>query len=663
MSHPEVDKSQGPADSNQHINLYDGTLIWPLLFEPPADRAKALGGDTEKLLNELVTHMTKETKESGLWRSKRQAYPSRTIANGKGGTDGTTNHDSEAEYAEFVYFHPFVREFLYRSFEDYRAWYDDATPEVRQSVCQKPNPARSGWDKAQNPPYNRAMRTLERSDIGAMAVEMTVKEDSGMRRIKLCLRVRRMELYLFATRVALLVVKFDNVKVDGMEGFDGDTFEHPLGGGESETRVRMRMDDVMHLHDRLRRVYPPFFASWGPGRCVDELTWLNSKGEPRFTKLAPSFPKEPDSYLRFVQNHGEVPCFAPWAELLKPLVMRQVHEPENWSVRQILDERMSLMYYLAVEDPRKITDGDWVRLALADDPGKPACYPYSPDPIRYEFKDMVYDMWWSSDGAIPAQYEQYTRYLCSGFAFGLVTQYNTMTGEMQTEVPGFSCHHRSGLLSHFRHHYFKMGLIAHFHHASLVAFENELARAVNGRQRSGENGEQVFVEDMRRIEREFFEFRSRYWFTEISNQFQAKRLFELWSRQLGNDRMFEEVSAEVLTAGDLVARWQGEKQSSAQNRLAFGVVFLTVVTGVIGARANLKRYSVLESSIEIGILLLAAPLLLAWSVMGFSWVKLRFNKTFKWLIQAVAITSGFSWIKRRFNKITWVRRWFRKDQP
>ena len=66
-----------------------------------------------------------------------------------------------------------------------------------------------------------------------------------------------------------------------------------------------------------------------------------------------------------------------------------------------------------------------------------------------------YDRFWADAGAAPN-----TRYLCSGHALVVV-------GERAREF--FGCRDR-GVLAQFRHQYFLLFLIAHFHKAALLMF-------------------------------------------------------------------------------------------------------------------------------------------------------------------------------------------------
>src|SRR5712692_184721 len=79
----------------------------------------------------------------------------------------------------------------------------------------------------------------------------------------------------------------------------------------------------------------------------------------------------------------------------------------------------------------------------------------------------------------------------------------------------------AGLLGHFRHQYFLLGLIAHFHKAALLILSERLSVAVGKLDLRNESSVRSFSRDVRYNLEVFLRFSHRYWFHEISNQPQA----------------------------------------------------------------------------------------------------------------------------------------------
>ena len=197
-----------------------------------------------------------------------------------------------------------------------------------------------------------------------------------------------------------------------------------------------------------------------------------------------------------VYFHREPHTNAIWRKLLEPLVPSHLRIeglsdipqiPQNdFGLRfeHIADDRIPLMSYISLAEPqergdplamaddsanaqadhrqtqnaalaiaaglnpvRRISPGDWMRLAFVDDEGDSSKYPYSPaffsgDPLG----GFAYDRFWHPTGTGEAQDRFHSiRWLCSGYAL-------TVVGNARDCA--FFADEQSGALCHFRHHYF-----------------------------------------------------------------------------------------------------------------------------------------------------------------------------------------------------------------
>ncbi len=266
------------------------------------------------------------------------------------------------------------------------------------------------------------------------------------------------------------------------------------------------------------------------------------------------------------------------------------------------DDRFPCMTYLAVSDPRKLTTSQWMRLVFADGPGKNASeQPYSrwlwemtPEAegnpklenvcINQQFRrEFCYDRFFfradeaedkTPDAGIPEAMS--TRYLCSGEVFVAVGSSVGQPHEFRMKkddtmvLKPFALDPVSGLLGHFRYHYFKMGLIAHFHRCSLLNFVEELSIAVSenlGKDPAEDGEDKNFRNMVVRIRRELIKFRFRFWFSEISSQIQARELFTRWSKHLQTQPMFDQVNEQLNEAEEVLTRW-AEKKAEEDRRNA-----------------------------------------------------------------------------------------------
>ena len=138
-----------------------------------------------------------------------------------------------------------------------------------------------------------------------------------------------------------------------------------------------------------------------------------------------------------------------------------------------------------------------------------------------------------------------------------------------------------GLLGQFRHQYFQLGLIAHFHRAALLMMSDRLVVAVSRLDIRSQESIRFFKRSIRQTMEIFLRFNHRYWFHEVSKQVVAKDLFRLWSHQLGNDALFTELREEMQDMSHYLDSDDARRQSDT-------VLRLTVVTilGLVGTIAT-----------------------------------------------------------------------------
>ncbi len=159
-----------------------------------------------------------------------------------------------------------------------------------------------------------------------------------------------------------------------------------------------------------------------------------------------------------------------------------------------------------------------------------------------------------------------TRWLCSGYGFVAVGADGDSfyTGQIQ---------------ENFHHHYFRMGLIAHFHRASLLILRDALADATKlaagGPRRAA----------ITAVQERMVEFRSRYWFREVSTQLQGQEIFRWWSDRLGNQELFEQVSDDIDAAASLVRTEDAEGLTRLALFIAAVGLVMTFLAVVVGALA------------------------------------------------------------------------------
>lgn len=401
----------------------------------------------------------------------------------------------ERHYSEFVTFLPYVQRFLYGE----------------------------GGSEEGNPHYGESpIRIFRRQDVAK--VRMTFKES----KTPLLFDIVHLDLYFFYDiDVVILAVE---IAADNLE--------------------LKQVQDTLY---RFGRAYPPYWDEDGSGgHCLKLAEWLAPDGR----VLAASDYEKRSKYLSFVSRF-RAPCIAShWEFLLRPLVLHHSDADGLVRYRQIEYHRMPLLAYLAMDDPRTLSRGDFARLVLVSGPGKSGSLPYSDQHLEGFEAHFCYDRYWHPETEQPG-----TRLLSCGHAFVMVGS---------AREPYFTGL-ENGLLGQFRHQFFLLALIPHFHKAALLMLSDRLVTALNRLEIGNAESVKRFKRAIREILEVFLRFTHRYWFYEISDQAQARALFAMTREHLGTERVYDELREEIQDMSQYL-------DSDSLRRQANTVVRLTVVT-------------------------------------------------------------------------------------
>ena len=372
------------------------------------------------------------------------------------------------------------------------------------------------------------IRVYRRKDVSK--VELTVEKSSK----PIVLEVAHVDLYFFydADLVILAVEVFGN--------------DLPLPV----------VQDLMFLFGR---AYPSGWRYDGlPFHCT-KVAWLGKDGG----VLAVSDFEDREKFLTSVCRHRAVAIGAHWEFLLEPMVPHHSGRSGAIRYRQLEYYRMPIMAFLALDDPAKLTRIDYAQLVFAAARGDGKSLPFSTRHLRRFETDYCYDRYFEQ-----THREGWcTRIMCSGHAF-------VITGDARS---AFFVDPERGLLGQFRHQYFVLGLLVHFHKAALLMMSDRLVGAVKKLDISEAASVRRFRRDIRQTLEIFLRFTHRYWYHEISDQAQFRDVFHMWTRHLGTERAYREVRDELHDMGQYL-------DSDLLRRQSNTMVRLTVVTiaGLIG---------------------------------------------------------------------------------
>ena len=449
----------------------------------------------------------------------------------------------ERHYREFVSFLPYVQRFLYGE-------------------------GRSRHAPSDDPPGGSPMHVFRRKDIAGLRLILR----KGQAPIEL--EIVHLDLYFF----------------------------HDLDVIQLNLEVRatdLPLDTVRDILFRFGRAYPSGWEEGGEGlHNVYLAEWLGHDGQ----VIARSDAEKREKYLSYVCEHRS-PCVSEhWACLLRPVALSHSDEPGDLRYRLIEYQRMPMMAYLAIDEPRKLSREEWVRLGLASMLHPNESLPINePGVIEFE-KRFCHDRFWTDSDAGPN-----TRFICTG---------NTFTVVGDAAFPFFVDGER-GVLAQFRHQYFVVFLIAHLHRAALLAFSEVLADAVNDLDIRDDVSVRRFKRRIRANFETFLRFTHRYWFHELSERPHVQAMYRLCSNHLHNDAMYDDVHDEIREMSHYLDSDSQRRQSNTVVRLTVITILgliATVTTGYFGMNIIafgegpvLERalHGLLATSVFIGLVLFA----------------------------------------------------------
>lgn len=491
-----------PAESPVAVRALDVILLWPFRLHSPGkllesrEFAQMSPSDWLKQASAWVTQPDKG--QASKWQQVSDFYRA---------GEATGKAD---QYAEFVYFHPFVRNAVYGG--------------------------------------TQTMAVFERDDIGGMSASFAKDKSS----FTAFFGVQFCRLMVFPTDVGLLSI---HLRLESIC--------RPGSDGEQQTTSHASIGETQIILDRIRRLYAPYYDDHNnPGGTPKKVEWTDTNGK---VLLPCSDYQDVGAVLAQARERRQEKFSAHWESLIAPLALKpESGRTGGFSLSQLMDERIPLMAYIAVDPVRSLSEGDFERFALLDSSNGNA-RPYAREFLDKQFtQDFCYDRFWQrepcvalgkEDGAEERAFYS-TRYLCSGYGFCAVGQAGTGFFDDLVRV-------------HFRRHYYTLGVLALMHKASLLGYWQRLAELVaeHSSERKCAANIEKYNRKVRWLMSDLADFDAQWYFSEVSNQVQAQELFDLWSNRLRTPRLYREVMEQARFMREVQLNQVQEEVADVQTRL------------------------------------------------------------------------------------------------
>ncbi len=505
------------------VTLFRQILMVPFAIERPGAR----GSSIAELRSSLAAVLAAAPEQ---WLEVREPLlhlPEDQAAAGLAGPART--HALVDAYEEFVYFEPYVQDFLFGAADGRKA------------------PPLALWQR----------RLAGRVDITYDLGQPGPDRDAGEVQEKLAtyrFTLDRCNLYLFSTGNVILAVEL------GLVG-------RVVAGDEA---APVRLDEAQALLESVRRTFPPYFTRTGKAERPLEARYYPRRmtlPDPQATGGRAEIAYEVDPHRVIATVTGPagadlprvVPLFEPWQRLLSPLLVKGLHEadaaPGTPLLVQLGDDRAFVVAQLGVRDPHQIARGDWVRLCFLDTPG--SGLPYGPEFLAGFEARHCYDRFYSR---APHPW-QTTRYLVCNYALVAVG-----AAPAAFENGAGTSFFRQVLGRHMRRQYFDIALIALLQRTALKTLSDRIAEV-----------EAAEHDRFTAVQEEVLDFTHRYWFEDISAQLQAQELFEHLRREMRLRDLYRQLSDEAREANALAAQKASQTELEKQGDLGKAAQSLNVI--------------------------------------------------------------------------------------
>jgi len=134
---------------------------------------------------------------------------------------------------------------------------------------------------------------------------------------------------------------------------------------------------------------------------------------------------------------------------------------------------------------------------------------------------------------------------------------------------------------HFNSMYFQMATLAITYRAILLELSRRSAELAGKVKQVDDLEKEELHGELEDLRADFLKFNNKYWFSEITGQEMGIEIFELWSRNMGNDKLFQEVEKEIAALHDFSSATIGHRIGTL-TYISWGMVPLSILALLSG---------------------------------------------------------------------------------
>lgn len=426
-------------------------------------------------------------------------------------------------YGEYIYFHDYVREFL---FPRKTSLNSDTQHSVRVFEYKLP----------EKPQIRLTYSSQEESDHGNVKGQNT-----------LMAWIKHIYLHLYPHGIGILSI----------ETCDKATKDHP----SQETKTFANDDTAMTggelllFNNMFRRLYPAYFERRDKdgafqqvmGNEFPETVTVATSQRTIFEYSASKIPKT--TFLKRNRSGKLIPAFS---SFIGPLLDGLFGQNDLPAYTPLLDDRMLVFSYIVFPSSLK-------------------------DSLSQEDRDIFYSHFLYVDN--PEKGYRYDR----SFVMEIMEAATYSRWENYQTKIGFSRY--SGVFLYFGHYdhlyrtfesmYHQMFLLTIYYRVSLIRFADEMAQIARRDPGTAQlKNYEEYLKELRGIHTRFMHFMSICWFKEVTHQDQGIELFQLMRKAFDLDDMYAQVKEEIERADELGELLRQQHIAQFSNRMTIiGIIF------------------------------------------------------------------------------------------
>lgn len=463
-------------------------------------------------------------------------------------SDPANSWQLQQNYAEYIYFHDYVRSFLY--------------PIQAEQNGSKKKPDRSQDEIKHEIKYYRY----------PLAKPALIQLSTAKKKHPLSAFITNISAHLYPGGIGIMAIEVSNMpdRVEDMRDLSID-----------KNRLICTGEELLLFNNMFRRLYPAYYEKGDFEKDTTKWQWPTQMDKQEFPIAATidglgfqqDFRMESAHFFNADPGQERAAYYPTMDKHLTTFLLGKLFHTDPLKknglspldkVVPVLDDRMLVHTYVAFPDGiTKFTNETnhkifFSYLLYVDNPEGYPAYRYAPEFTEQLLKSNTNQRW---------------------------THYKTQIGFCRYASARLFFGHYGYLYRPFISMYYQMYLLAVYYRTRLVAFSSDIGEMARDLPAKGKDPSSHIKEEYRDLHTRFVQFMNRHWFTEVTHQDQGIEEFHLMRQAMDLDAMYQQVKEEIERADELMELYHAKEVERFQTKLGWvGAIFgvLSIVASYFG---------------------------------------------------------------------------------